>query len=118
MRRAAARRAFSPTRCLQCVVVASLGRYAAPGKHVVSAAPQPAAPTSALNSLTPDHPPTPSYSATRASSTPPPTFATSMDILKLATAVHPLVLMPGLKLLQATPSMLKWRTRMGGKVMA
>ena len=31
----------------------SLGRYAAPGKHVVSAAPQPAAPTSALKRLTP-----------------------------------------------------------------
>ena len=44
----AARRAFPPTRCLQRAVAASLGRYAAPGKHVVSAAPQPAAPTSAL----------------------------------------------------------------------
>ena len=54
MQRAAARRAFPPTRCLQCAVAASLGRYAAPGKHVVSAAPQPAAPTSALKRLAPD----------------------------------------------------------------
>ena len=51
MHRAASRRAFPPTRCLQCAVAASLGRYAAPGKHVVSAAPQPAASTSALKSL-------------------------------------------------------------------
>ena len=59
MQRAAARRAFPPTRCLQCAVAASLGRYAAPGKHVVSAAPQPAAPTSALKRLAPDpSPPT------------------------------------------------------------
>jgi hypothetical protein len=43
MHRAASRRAFPPTRCLQCAVAASLGRYAAPGKHVVTAAPQPAA---------------------------------------------------------------------------
>ena len=56
MHRAAARRAFPPTRCLQCAVAASLGRYAAPGKHVVSAAPQPAAPTSALKRLAPDPP--------------------------------------------------------------
>jgi hypothetical protein len=34
----------------------SFGRYAAPGKHVVSAAPQPAASTSALKRLTPDPP--------------------------------------------------------------
>ena len=34
----------------------SLGRYAAPGQHVVSAAPQPAAPTSALKRLAPDTP--------------------------------------------------------------
>ena len=57
MHRAAARRAFPPTRCLQCAVAASLGRYAAPGKHVVSAAPQPAAPTSALKRLAPVPPP-------------------------------------------------------------
>ena len=57
-RRAAALRAFPPTRCLQCVVAASLGRYAAPGKHVVSAAPQPAAPTYALKRLSLDPPPT------------------------------------------------------------
>jgi hypothetical protein len=37
---------------------ASLGRYAAPGKHVVSAAPQPAAPTSALKRLAHNPPPT------------------------------------------------------------
>ena len=43
--------------CLQRAVAASLGRYAAPGKHVVSAAPQPAAPTSALKRLAPDPPP-------------------------------------------------------------
>ena len=42
---------------MQCAVAASLGRYAAPGKHVVSAAPQPAAPTSALKRLAP--PPAP-----------------------------------------------------------
>ena len=59
MHRAAARRAFPPTPCLQCAVAASLGRYAAPGKHVVSAPPQPAAPTSALTSLAPDPPPLP-----------------------------------------------------------
>jgi hypothetical protein len=53
MHRAAARRAFPPTRCLQCAVAASLGRYAAPGKHVVSAA-QPS--TSALKRLAPDPP--------------------------------------------------------------
>ena len=117
MQRAAARRAFPPTRCLQCAVAASLGRYAAPGKHVVSAAPQPAAPTSALKRLAPDPPPhPPSYSATRASSTPAPPFATSMDRLTFQMAVRPLVLMPGLKLLQATPAMLKWRTRMRGEV--
>jgi hypothetical protein len=51
MHRTAARRAFPPTRCLQCAVAASLGRYAAPGKHVLSAVPQPAASTSALKSL-------------------------------------------------------------------
>jgi hypothetical protein len=56
MHRAAARRAFPPTRCLQCAVAASLGRYAAPGKHLVSAAPQPAASTSALKRLAPDPP--------------------------------------------------------------
>ncbi len=50
---------FPPTRCLQCAVAASLGRYAAPGKHVVSAAPQPAASTSALKRLAPDPPPPP-----------------------------------------------------------
>jgi hypothetical protein len=46
---------------LQRAVATSLGRYAAPGKHVVSAASQPAASTSALNCLTPDSPlpPTP-----------------------------------------------------------
>ena len=116
MHRAAARRAFPPTRCLQCAVAASLGRYAAPGKHVVSAAPQPAAPTSALKRLAPDPPPS-SYSATRASSTPAPTFATSMGRLLLKMAVGSLVLMPGLKLLQAAPAMLKWRTRMRGEVL-
>ena len=57
MHRAAARRDFPLTRCLQCAVAASLGRYAAPGKHVVSAAPQPAAQTSALKRLVPDPPP-------------------------------------------------------------
>ena len=61
MHRAAARRAFPPTRCLQRAVATSLGRYAAPGNHVVSAASQPAASTSALNCLAPDSPlpPTP-----------------------------------------------------------
>ena len=56
MHRAAARRAFPPTRCLQRAVAASLGRYAASGKHVVSAAPPS---TSALNvsPLTPPPPP-------------------------------------------------------------
>ena len=34
----------------------SLGRYAAPGEHVVSAAPQPAASTCALKRLAPDPP--------------------------------------------------------------
>ena len=52
MHRAAARRAFPPTRCLQCAVAASLGRYAAPGKHVVSAA-QPQPPRSNVSPLTP-----------------------------------------------------------------
>ena len=40
MHRAAARRTFPTTRCLQCAVATSLGRCAAPGKHVVIAAPQ------------------------------------------------------------------------------
>jgi hypothetical protein len=53
----AARRAFPPMHCLQRAVAASLGRYAAPGKHVVSAAPQPAASTSALKRLAPVPPP-------------------------------------------------------------
>jgi hypothetical protein len=39
---------------LQCTIAASLGRYAAPGKHVVSTALQPAASTSALKRLAPD----------------------------------------------------------------
>ena len=113
----AARRAFPPTRCLQCAVAASLGRYAAPGKHVVSAAPQPAASTSALKRLAPEPPP--SYSATRASSTPALTFTTSMppyQIALLETDVRPLVLMRGLKLLQANKAILKWRTRIVGGV--
>ena len=92
----------------------SLGRYAAPGKHVVSAAPQPAASTSALKRLVPDT--SPSYSSITASSMPALTFTTSMDRLSFEMAVRPLVLMPGLKLLQATPAMLKWRTRMRGEV--
>ena len=53
MHRATARRASPPTRCLQCAVAAFFGRYAAPGKHVVSAA-QPS--TSALKRLAPDPP--------------------------------------------------------------
>jgi hypothetical protein len=98
----------------------SLGRYAAASKHVVSAAPQPAASASALKRLAPK-PPYPSplpplYSSTRASSTPALTFATSMDRLSFMMAIRPLVLMLGLKLLQATPAMLKWRTRMRGEV--
>jgi serine/threonine protein kinase len=92
--------------------VPALDCYAAPGKHVVSAAPQPAASTSALTR------PPPSYSATRASSTPALTFATSMDRLTFMMAIRALVLMPGLKLLQATPAMLKWRTHMLGEVIA
>jgi hypothetical protein len=95
----------------------SLGRYAAPGKHVVSAAPQPAASTSALKRLAPYSPPLPplsSRSATRASSTPALMFTTSMSRIISMMAVRPLTLMPGLKLLQATPAMLKWRTRMRG----
>ena len=48
------RAAFPPTRCLQCAVAAGLGRYAAPGKHVVSAA-QPS--TSVINRLAPEPPP-------------------------------------------------------------
>ena len=43
-------------RCLQCAVAASLGRYAAHGKHVVSAAPQPAVSTSAIQPFAPDSP--------------------------------------------------------------
>ena len=67
----------APAPVVDHAVAASLGRYAAPGKHVVSTAPQPAASTSALKRLAPDPPP--SYSATKASSTPAPTFATSME---------------------------------------
>ena len=39
-----------------------------------------------------------------------------MDRLTFMMAIRALVLMPGLKLLQATPAMLKWRTRMRGEV--
>ncbi len=59
MHRAAERCAFPPTRCLQCAVAASLGRYAAPGKHVVRASPQPAASSSAFKRIVPDPPPPP-----------------------------------------------------------
>ena len=50
----------APAPVVDHAVAASLGRYAAPGKHVVSAAPQPAASTSALKRLAPDPPPPPS----------------------------------------------------------
>ena len=64
--------------------------------------------------LAPDPPP--SCSSIRALSTPAPTFMTSMDRPSFKMAKRPLISMPGLKLLQATPAMLKWRTRMRGEV--
>jgi hypothetical protein len=114
-----------------------LGRYAAPGKHIVSVPFKPpplaastarSAPPTFFSSFQENQPCIPTVqthaspphlsSTTKITSTPQFTLMMSMGGIQFMMAIRSFALTPGLKLPQATPAMLKLRVRMRGKVWA